>query len=224
MRDQIVSDFEEERDRLEAALRRLVGTNGDEPDPILLESAGEVRLQASWAAGRLVVWAAGPGTEPASSDELEQRLGDQGVLESGWTSHPPVRLPNGGAAPALALPVGDALGWLAAVGGGHDDDTLGQQRHLARPRRGLGHPAGRRRVDRPDRAHPPPRSPAGRRGHLELSVRWAPALLGTTELDELASAMPGPVTALERADAASAHAVGPRRHRRTRSRPTRQAA
>jgi hypothetical protein len=200
VRDQIVADFEEERDRLEAALRRLVGTNGDEPAPILLESAGEVRLQASWAAGRLVVWAAGPGTEPASSEELEQRLGDQGVLESGWTSHPPVRLPNGGAAPALALPVGDALGWLAAVGGGHDDETLGSSVTW------LGRVAVRAIRLVADGAIVPTvrtrrRSRQNEEDALELSVRWAPALLGTTEIDELASAMPGPVTALERTDA-----------------------
>ncbi len=199
-RDQIVADFEEERDRLEAALRRLVGTDADDPDPILLESAGEVRLQASWAAGRLVVWAAGPGTEPASSEELQQRLGDAGVLESGWTSHPPVRLPNGAAAPALALPVGDALGWLAAVGGGHDDDSLGSSVTW------LGRVAVRAiRLVASGSIVPTVRS--RRRGRqqsdedaLELSVRWAPALLGSKELDELASAMPGPVTALERAE------------------------
>ena len=201
VREQVISDFEEERDRLEAALRRLVGTDGDEPAPILLESAGEVRLQASWAAGRLVVWAAGPGTEPASSEELEQRLGEQGVLESGWTNHPPVRLPNGGAAPALALPVGDALGWLAAVGGGHDDDALGSSVTW------LGRVAvWAIRLVADGSIVPTVRT--RRRGRqqgdedsLELSVRWSPALLGTTELDELASAMPGPVTALERADA-----------------------
>ncbi|MEI2698975.1 MAG: hypothetical protein V9E94_11735 [Microthrixaceae bacterium] len=65
-RDQIIADFEDERDRLEAALAQLTGPQGSTAEPILLESAGEVRLQTSWAAGRLVVWAAGPGTEPAS--------------------------------------------------------------------------------------------------------------------------------------------------------------
>ena len=200
-RDQIVADFEQERDRLEAALARLVGTNGNAPDPTLLESAGEVRLQASWAAGRLVVWAAGPGTEPASSEELEQRLSDAGVLESGWTSHPPVRLPNGGAAPALALPVGDALGWLAAVGGGHDDDALGSSVTW------LGRVAvWAIRLVADGSIVPTVRT--RRRGRqqggdetVELAVRWAPALVGATELDELASALPGPVTALERAEA-----------------------
>lgn len=199
-RDQIVSDFEDERDRLEAALRRLTGTHSDDDDPTLLESVGEVRLQASWAAGRLVVWAAGPGTEPATSEDLERRLSDQGVLESGWTSHPPVRLPNGGAAPALALPVGDALGWLAAVGGGHDDETLGSSVTW------LGRVAVRAiRLVADGRIVPTVRT--RRRGRqsneeaLELSVRWAPALLGATEIDDLAAAMPGPVTALERTEA-----------------------
>src|SRR5690606_31680270 len=70
-RDQIVADFEQERDRLEAALARLDGATEGAADPLLLESAGEVRLQASWASGRLVVWAGGPGTEPASAEELE---------------------------------------------------------------------------------------------------------------------------------------------------------
>jgi len=199
-RDQIVADFEEERDRLEAALRRLTGAGSGEPDPTLLESAGEVRLQASWAAGRLVVWAAGPGTEPAGSDELEQRLGAAGVLESGWTSHPPVRLPSGGAAPALALPVGDALGWLAAVGGGHDDATLGSSVTW------LGRVAvlAIRMVANGSIVPSVRTRRRGRQGSdetVELSVRWGPAVLSSTDVDELASALPGPVTALERTDA-----------------------
>ncbi len=199
-RDQIVADFEDERDRLEAALAQLTGTPGSSSEPILLESAGEVRLQASWAAGRLVVWAAGPGTEPAGAEELRQRLSDQGVLESGWTNHPPVRLPNGATAPALALPVGDALGWLAAVGGGHDDDTLGSSVTW------LGRVAvwAIRLVANGSIVPTVRNRRRGRQGNdetVELSVRWSPALLGASELDELASAMPGPVTALERTDA-----------------------
>jgi len=197
-REQVVSDFEEERDRLEAALARLVGGD-DAPDPLLLESAGEVRLQASWAAGRLVVWAAGPGTEPASADELAQRLEAAGVLASGWSNHPPVKLPSGASAPALALPVGDALGWLMAVGGGHDDDAIGSSVTW------LGRVAvWAVRLVASGSIVPTLRT--RRRGkqdgkdNVELSVRWVPALLGATDLDELAAAMPGPVTALERTD------------------------
>lgn len=197
-REQVVNDFEEERDRLEAALARLIGGD-DAPDPLLLESAGEVRLQASWAAGRLVVWAAGPGTEPATADELAQRLEAAGVLASGWSSHPPVKLPSGAGAPALALPVGDALGWLMAVGGGHDDDAIGSSvtwlgrvavwavRLVASGSIVPTLRTRRRNKDGND--------------SVEMSVRWVPALLGANELDELASAMPGPVTALERTDA-----------------------
>ena len=45
------------------------------------------------------------------------------------------------------------------------------------------------------------RGQEGDGGRTELSVRWAPALLGVSELEELAAAMPGPVTALERTEA-----------------------
>ncbi len=200
-RDQIVADFEEERDRLEAALRRLVGTGEDEPAPILLESAGVVRLQASWAAGRLVVWAAGPGTEPASSEDLERRLGDAGVLESGWTSHPAVRLPSGASAPALALPVGDALGWLAAVGGGHDDDRIGSSvTWLGRVAVWAIRLVAAGSIVPTMRTRRRGRQQNDAEQSVELSVRWAPALVGSSELDELAAALPGPVTALERAE------------------------
>ena len=194
-REQVVADFEEERDRLEAALARLLGD--DTTDPLLLESAGEVRLQASWAAGRLVVWAAGPGTEPASADELAQRLEAAGVLATGWSSHPPVKLPSGAGAPALALPVGDALGWLMAVGGGHDDDAIGSSVTW------LGRVAvWAVRLVASGSIVPTLRTRRrGKQDNIELSVRWVPALLGTTDLDELAAAMPGPVTALERTDA-----------------------
>src|SRR5690606_26017803 len=128
-RDQIVADFEQERDRLEAALARLDGASEGLADPLLLESAGQVRLQASWASGRLVVWAGGPGTEPATAEELEQLLRESfGLFQiqtPEWSPHPPVQLPDGARAPALALGVQDALAWLMALGGGHDDDRLG---------------------------------------------------------------------------------------------------
>lgn len=198
-REQIVADFEDERDRLEAALARLVGASAQTADPTLLESAGEVRLQASWAAGRLVVWAAGPGTEPASAEELEQRLEGQELSRSGWSPHPPVKLPSGAAAPAIALTVSDALGWLMRIGGGHDDDRIGSSVTW------LGRVAVRAvRLVAEGSIVPTVRT--RRRGRpqgddlVELSVRWSPALLGAAEVDELASALPGPVTALERAE------------------------
>jgi hypothetical protein len=205
-RDQIVSDFEEERDRLEAALARLDGTSPDSPEPLLVESAGQIRLQASWASGRLVVWAAGPGTEPSTSEELEERLrrsfGVFQIQTPEWSPHPPVSLPSGVRAPAIALSVQSSLAWLMALGGGHDDDELGSSvtwlgrvavwavRLVAN---GSIVPTIRTRRRGKQSA------PEGD-GSTDLSVRWVPALLRTSELDELASGMPGPVVALERTD------------------------
>jgi superfamily II DNA or RNA helicase len=201
-REQIVSDFEDERDRLEAALARLVGDTRAGADPLLLESAGEVRLQASWAAGRLVVWAAGPGTAPSTAEELAQRMERAGVVASGWTSHPPVKLPSGGAAPALALPIGDALGWLVNVGAGHDDDSIGSSvTWLGRVTVWAVRLVAAGQIVPTLRNRRRGRTSDGDGGRTELSVRWAPALLGSSELDELAAGMPGPVTALERTDA-----------------------
>ena len=201
-REQVISDFEAERDRLEAALDRLLGDTKSGQDPVLLESAGEVRLQASWAAGRLVVWAAGPGTAPANAADLAARLENAGVLATGWTSHPPVKLPSGTAAPALALPIGDAIGWLANVGGGHDNDAIGSSvTWLGRVAVWAVRLVAAGQVVPTIRNRRRGRQQEGVEGRTELSVRWGPALLGSTELNDLAAAMPGPVTALERTDA-----------------------
>lgn len=201
-REQIVADFEEERDRLEAALARLDGAPEDSVEPLLLESAGEVRLQASWSSGRLVVWAAGPGTEPATAEQLAGRLEDAGVLASGWSAHPPVKLPSGAAAPALGLPIGDALGWLTAVGGGHDDDQIGSSvTWLGRVAVWAVRLVANGSIVPTLRTRRRGRQQEGGEATTEVSVRWVPALMSATELGELAAAMPGPVTALERIDA-----------------------
>ncbi|MEX0768113.1 MAG: hypothetical protein WD029_06555, partial [Microthrixaceae bacterium] len=201
-REQVISDFEAERDRLESALNRLVGDTKSGSDPVLLESAGEIRLQASWAAGRLVVWAAGPGTAPANAADLAARLENAGVLASGWTSHPPVRLPSGTAAPALALPIGDAIGWLANVGAGHENNAIGSSvTWLGRVAVWAVRLVAAGQVVPIIRNRRRGRQQEGSEGRTELSVRWGPALLGTTELNDLAAAMPGPVTALERTEA-----------------------
>src|SRR5688500_17363826 len=55
-RDQVVADFEGELARLEAAYDLLTRA----PDPsaaiVAADPAGEVRLQASWSGGKVVVW------------------------------------------------------------------------------------------------------------------------------------------------------------------------
>lgn len=126
-----------------------------------------------------------------------------GVVARDWASHPPVKLPSGAAAPALALPIVDALGWLANVGAGHEDSVtigssvtwLGRVATLAVRKVAAGQIVPTVRSRRRGRAK------EGEEPKVELSVRWVPALLGETQIQNLAAAMPGPLTALERTDA-----------------------
>src|SRR6476620_2116449 len=94
-RDQVVRDFEEELARLEAAYDLLTRASDPSTAIVAADPVGEVRLQASWSAGQVVVWAAGPGTAPASNDELADRLEAIGGPALGWTLHPAVPLPSG---------------------------------------------------------------------------------------------------------------------------------
>ena len=197
-RDQVVSDLEAELERLELAYDRLTGAS-DAADAVLVapDPVGEVRLQASWSANEVVVWAGGPDTVPASHDGLSDRLEGIGGPAVGWNQHRGVPLPTGDRAAALSIPVADALGWLVAVGGGLGGDGVGSSvtwlgrvavyavRMVAR---GAIVPALRssRRSD-------------GRT--LDLHVRWIPADVDHITVEELAGAMPGPVVAMSRADA-----------------------
>jgi len=199
-RDQAVADLEAELDRLENAYDRLTGAS-DPTEAVLVapDPVGEVRLQASWSANEVVVWAGGPDARPAAHDDLSDRLEGIGGPAVGWNQHRGVPLASGDRAAALSIPVADALGWLVAVGGGLGGDGVGSSvtwlgrvavaavRMVAR---GAIVPAVRtnRRSD-------------GR--SLDLNVRWVPADIDRDEVDELAEAMPGPVVALARSDAKS---------------------
>ncbi len=199
-REQVISDFEDELAVLEAAYRRLAGppdstpvelTAEDEPAP-----TGRVELHASWSAGEMVVWAAGPGTEAASSDELSDRLEATGGPPEGWRLHPGVRLPGGARAPALSIPMAEALGWLAVVGGGPGQDGVGASIYW------LGRVAvAAVRLVAQGRLVPALHTERRREGKtLELKVQWLPALIDQPEIAELAEALPGPVMALGPAD------------------------
>ena len=85
-REQVLADLEAERGRLAAALNRLTGdeialprrlvpgaTNGAVPKGqngavVPVQPSGPPRLQGSWADGRVVVWAGGPGAEPVEGE------------------------------------------------------------------------------------------------------------------------------------------------------------
>ena len=123
-RAQVLSDVEAELERLEAAYDLLLASSGNGA-PVLIPTAdptGEIRLQASWAAGSIVVWAGGPDLVAHQNADLADRLEALGGPKLGWAVHADVALPNGLKAAALAIPVEEALGWLVvAVGGGQGD-------------------------------------------------------------------------------------------------------
>lgn len=195
-RQQVVADFESELAALEAAYDLLAKTD----DPVAAIAAadppGEVRLQASWSNGQVVVWAAGPGAPAASADELSDRLEAIGGPAVGWSVHPDVQLPGGERAAALAIPVGEALGWLVAVGGGLGREGVGSSVAWL----GRVAIAGVRLVAR---GAVVPTLPGTKRPEgkvIDLAVRWVPALVPEDAVVAMAEAMPGPVVALAGAD------------------------
>jgi hypothetical protein len=204
-RDQVVADFTDTLDGLRstAALLRpppppppAVARNTfvDDDIPIASEpwEPGEVQLQASWANGQVVVWAAGRGAPGEGNDALATRLESIGGPSVGWQLHPSVPLPGGLRADAVAIPLKDALGWLVAIGGGHDQSGVGSSV------RWLGRAAleGVRLVA--NGSVVPNLRVAGRseNGVVDSSVRWVPALLDGTVINTLAAAMPGAVVAV----------------------------
>lgn len=196
-RTQVLADFEAEVAKLEAAYDLLTKTDDPVAAIAAADPAGEVRLQASWSHGQVVVWAAGPGTAPATGDELSDRLEAIGGPAVGWSQHPSVVLPTGERAAALAIPVGEALGWLVAVGAGLGREGVGASvawlgrvavaavRHVAN---GAVVPTlpGTKRADSKN---------------LDLRVTWVPALVEESTVAAMAAAMPGPVILLAHADA-----------------------
>jgi superfamily II DNA or RNA helicase len=206
---QVVADLAGVRDRLRGALDRLVRGPGPTthfsaagvdapPDPgTTSDWPGEVRLQASWSKEQVVVWAAGPGTDPADNDGLSDRLEAIGGPPLGWSGHPSVPLPTGARAAALAIPMKDVLGWLVTVGGGSGGDGVGSSvvwlGRVAIAAVGL---VARGQVVPTLRTAKRPNTRS-----LDLAVRWVPALLDEAKVAELARAMPGPVVAPALTDA-----------------------
>jgi len=192
-RDQVVADFVQELARLDASYDLLTRVT----DPLAVitgaDPGGEVRLQASWESGKIVVWGAGPGTEPEDNDQLADRLEAIGGPRLGWSQHADVVLPDGARAAAVSIPVQESLGWLVAVGGGLGRDGVGAsvvwlgRVALAAVRR-VTHGAVVPTVQVDKRAQ-------GR--FADVAVRWSPALLDPAEIDRFVAAMPGPVVALK---------------------------
>ncbi|HLH46808.1 MAG TPA: hypothetical protein VKV25_06575, partial [Acidimicrobiales bacterium] len=86
------------------------------PAAPVLEEPAEPLLQASWADGRIVVWAGAAGGPPGTVEVLEKLLASADAGAIGWERHSPVSLPGGGAAEARSAPVAQTLGWLVGIG------------------------------------------------------------------------------------------------------------
>jgi superfamily II DNA or RNA helicase len=208
-REQVVADLEGVWDHLRGALdllargpgltTRVSAAGADAPldAGTTTDSPGEVRLQASWSKEQVVVWAAGPGTDPADNDGLSDRLEAIGGPPLGWRVHPSIPLPTGARAAALSIPMTDALGWLVTVGAGPAGGGVGLSviwlGRVAIAAVGL---VARGQVVPTLRTAKGPNTSS-----LDLAVRWVPALLDEAEVAELARAMPGPVGALAPTDA-----------------------
>ncbi|MGI8754262.1 MAG: DEAD/DEAH box helicase [Acidimicrobiales bacterium] len=196
-RIQVVADFEAELAQLEATYDLLTKTDDPVAAIAAADPAGEVRLQASWSHGRVVVWAAGPGTVPASADELSDRLEAIGGPAVGWSQHPSVILPGEARGAALSIPVGEALGWLVAVGAGLGREGVGASVAWL----GRVAVAGVRLVAQGAVVPTLPGMKRGEEKLLDLAVRWVPALVDEAGVAAMAAAMPGPVILLSHADA-----------------------
>jgi superfamily II DNA or RNA helicase len=192
-RAQVVADFETELAVLEAAYDRLTGAADPSLAVAIVDPADEVRLQASWVGGQVVVWAAGAHTAPADNDQLADILEAIGGPSVGWNQHPAVPLPSGARAVALSIPVKEALGWLVAVAAGIGRENVGSSVFW------LGHVA-LTAVRFVARGQVIPVLKSQKRGdqgggRMEVAVEWQPALVGEV-VDQLAGSMPGPLVAL----------------------------
>jgi len=195
-RDQVVADFERERSVLASALSRLNGVRPETVDERTLDGPGEIRLQASWSEGRVVMWAGGPGTEPVADDELGERLRAVEAPVGGWWPHDPVPLPTTVPsqkpvqAPARAIGIPQALGWLVTVGAKDRPEGVGASVLWL----------GRVAVWAVDFVAHGAIIPTLKGTGSSFAVQWAPALVDRAKLDALSRAMPGPVAALDRTD------------------------
>ena len=193
-RDLVVADFEDDRLRLKA-LEQQLGL--DDPETTVdaarssIDEIGQVRLQASWAAGQVVVWAGGPGTGSTTNDDLADLLEAVGGPSLGWSEHAPLVQPSGARAEALTIPVRASLMWLVAAGAEPNREGVGASVAW------LGRLAliGLRLVARGSVAPVLRTSRRSDDRSVDLAVRWVPALVDEEEIDGLAAAMPGAVVA-----------------------------
>ncbi len=154
-----------------------------------------------------MVWAGGHRVPTGDLELVEAMLEASGAPSTGWTRHGSVKLPSGGTADALAIPVGDVLGWLAAVGAGdvepEETESVAGAPDIGASLRWLGRIAIWA-VELTAAGAMVPQLRQRKRGrgnggdsNGSYSVRWTPALVDQDRLREAAERMPGAVAALD---------------------------
>ena len=88
IRDQVLADLTSELRSLQLTAEIITGPNAG-------EVPGEARLQASWAHGKIVVWAGGPSAPPEANAELADRLEQIGGPPNDWVVHPGITMTTG---------------------------------------------------------------------------------------------------------------------------------
>lgn len=164
---------------------------------------GLALLQASWAEGRIVVWAGGPGVD-ATTEDLVQLLEKADATSIAWERHSSVPVPGRSAAEARSAPIAQTLGWLVGVGAGQAGDRIGPSLRWAGEIAlwGTELVAQGRMVPVVRGANSG--SSGGRQGAGRHRVRWIPALVERDRLHDLVSRMPTSVVALQAAAQADA--------------------
>jgi hypothetical protein len=218
-RSLVLADFAEERQRIVDTLDELGAWDAPEPEPQEPQTAtpdpiptpppelpspprlpGITQLQLSWVPGHLVAWAAGGEDGAESVEGVLGRLEATAASPSAWSPADKVALPDGGHAEAVGAPISSTLGWLVALHQGADDQVLGTSA------RWLGLVAALavrlavqgRMVPQLEELEPGQSRKGRSGGRSTFAVRWVSALIDQSELDELARAMPGSVSALHR--------------------------
>ncbi|MCP4225913.1 MAG: hypothetical protein GY773_21470, partial [Actinomycetia bacterium] len=210
----VLADFESELHLIDGMLTKLVGAapgaSGKKASSnSQVGESGDPQLQLSWIPGRVVAWSAGHDASPETSDELLERLSAAGAGAVGWEEHASVRLPQGGRADAVSVPIGASLGWLVALGQTADDDATGASvawlglvtalavRLVAQgrmvPQLKKARRASRQGAKQDDNA----KASKAQGASGTFGVRWVPALVDTEEFRLLSASLPGAVSALE---------------------------
>ncbi|HEY4377415.1 MAG TPA: hypothetical protein VGM93_09660, partial [Acidimicrobiales bacterium] len=206
---QVVADLESEQRRLGAAWARLTGEVEPDPEPprqdpvtpaaeaeVEPEPPGRVELQISWEPGRILAWAAGRGAGVAKPEQVIEMLEGSGAPSAGWTRHGSVSVPGEPNAPALAIPVGDVLGWLVAAGAGFAGDDVGPSvRWMGRLAIWAVEMAASGQMVPLLRQRKRGGGSGGGENSGSYSVRWTPANTDPSRLKSVAESMPGAVLA-----------------------------